>query len=347
MHDLHSAPALDALGCPQGPPWRVDWAALLERFDWLRPMVGCPQDPTWHPEGDVWTHTTMVGGAMTEAPEWRSLAASTRAELFTAALLHDLGKPDTTTHGPKGAISSIGHTRLGSHLARRQLWRLGVERSARERICALIRLHAVPYWAMQRRHIRRDIMAMAHRIPPRHLALLARCDARGKGTDDTEAQLARVALFSDLAAELGCMDGPAPSHDAARLEPTCTVTLTCGLPGSGKSHWLTEHRAGQPVVSPDRSRHPERAARKHLRAGRDFCWDGANLEQRGREVLVGLFLEHGAEVHIVHVEVPEPTLRARNASRDVPVPDDALEDMILRWEPPHPTEAHRLLWVDG
>ena len=364
MHDPTHTQQLNALGCPTAPHWRVDWDTLLERFDWLRPMVGCPQDPTWHPEGDVWTHTTMVGQAMANTPEWRALEPTVRAELFTAALLHDLGKPDTTKHEPSGTISSIGHTRLGSHLARRQLWRLGVERAARERVCSLIQLHAVPYWAMQRRNIERDIMAMAHRIPPRFLALLARCDARGKGTDDTTTQHERIGLFSDLAAKLGCIDSPFlfPSaharveyfrtpgrdpHDAPHFEPACTVTLTCGLPATGKSRWVREHCAGQPVVSPDAPQQASKAAHKHLRAGRDFCWDATNLERSRRKVLVGLFMDHGAEVRIVHVEATEPTLRARNAARSVPVPDDELERMILRWEPPHPIEAHEILWVDG
>ncbi len=370
--------SLEALGCPRPPSWHVDGDGLLERHAWLRPMQGCPQDPTWHPEGDVWTHTTLVAQAMADAPAWRAMEPALRVELFAAALLHDLGKPDTTKHEPSGTISSIGHSRHGSHLARRRLWRLGVERAVRERVCALIQLHAVPYWAMQRRTIERDLMAMAHRVTPRHLTLLARCDATGKGTDDTRQQHERIGLFSELAAELGVLDGPFPfpsdharvayfrtagrnPHYEPHFEPSCTVTLSCGLPASGKSHWVNEHCAGQPVVSLDALREeldldhhgPQGAlvqkarerARALLRAGRDFCWDATNLQRSRRQALVGLFLDYGAKVRIVHVEAPEATLRARNAARDQPVPDAVLERMIHRWEPPDPTEAHEILWV--
>ncbi len=369
---------LDVLGCPGAAPWQVDWDGLLERFAWLRPMVDCPQDPRWHPEGDVWTHTTLVVRAMLDAPEWRAFEPALRAELYTAALLHDLGKPSTTKREPAGAISSVGHSRRGAQLVRTQLWHLGIEPAARERVCTLIQLHAVPYWAMQRRTIERDIMAMSLRIPPSHLALLARCDARGKATTDTDKQLERIGLFSELAAELGCLDGPFPfASDHARLEyfrrdgrnprydphfePRCTVTLTCGLPASGKSHWLREHHPELPVISLDALREeldlrPEapqgelvqrakKRARTLLRAGRDFAWDATNLVRARRRALVGLFLDYGARVRIVHVEAPEPVLRARNAARDEPVPTAVLDRMVQRWEPPYAREAHEILWV--
>ncbi len=369
---------LEALGCPEPPGWDLDWASLLQRFAWLRPLVGCPQDPRWHPEGDVWTHTTMVGQAMVDEPEWRALPSGQRAELFTAALLHDLGKPGATKHEADGSISSVGHPRLGARLARRELWRLGVDPPARERICALIQLHAVPYWAMQRRNIGRDILAISLRLPPRHLALLARCDARGKGTDDTHEQLERIGLFAELAQKQGCLDGPFPfpsdharveffrknsrdPHHPPQFEPRSSVTMTCGLPAAGKSRWVRQHCDGQPVISLDGlrdelevepgraegevSQRAHRRARALLREDHDFVWDATNLVRARRQALVGLFLDCGARVRIVHVEAPEPTLRARNAARDQPVPEADLERMIDRWEPPDLSEAHEIVWV--
>jgi len=372
--------SLAELGCPHGAPWRVDFDALLERLAWLRPMLDCPQDARWHPEGDVWTHTTMVVQAMLDDPAWRALDDGPRTELYAAALLHDLGKPGTTKTEDDGTISSIGHSRLGARLARRQLWNLGVDPAARERICALIQLHAVPYWAMQRTTIERDIMAMSLRIPPALLHLLARCDARGKGTDDTERQLARIGLFAELADELGCLHGPFPfPSDHARVawfrtpgrnpryephfEPRCTVTVTCGLPATGKSHWVREHCGELPVISLDALREeleldhrgPQGAlvqqarkrARALLRAKRDFVWDATNLVRARREALIGLLLDYDARVRVVHVEAPEPLLRARNAARPDPVPDTVLARMIDRWQPPYAREAHEILWVTG
>jgi hypothetical protein len=333
-------PILRSLGCPAAPEWRVDWPELPERFPWLRPLVGCPQDARWHPEGDVWTHTTMVGQAMVDEPTWRALEPCTRAELFAAALLHDLGKPPTTKTEPSGAISSIGHSRLGSHLARRELWHLGVEPTARERICDLVQLHAVPYWAMQRRHITRDILAMSLRIRLAHLHLLARCDARGKGTDDTEAQLTRIGLFAGQAEELGCLHRafPFPSDHArvlyfrergrapeqpAPFEPRCTVTLVCGPCDDARATWLQHHLDERPVVE------ATTAARRLLRAGQDFLWAAPALQRKERAPMVSLCLEHGAMVRVLAVEPAAPP------------PDERL----LIWEPPYLREAHGITRV--
>jgi hypothetical protein len=38
---------------PSPPEWRLDWAACLDRFSWLRGLAGVPQDPVHHAEGDV------------------------------------------------------------------------------------------------------------------------------------------------------------------------------------------------------------------------------------------------------------------------------------------------------
>ncbi|MFH1466752.1 MAG: AAA family ATPase [Pseudomonadota bacterium] len=67
------------------------------------------------------------------------------------------------------------------------------------------------------------------------------------------------------------------------------------------------------------------------------------LQRDQRLALVGLFLEHGARVRVVHAEAPEPTLRARNTARAVPVPEPAQARMIERWEPPTPEVGHEVM----
>ena len=336
-------PAMTSLGCPEGPPWRVDWPALPERFPWLRPLVGCPQDPRWHPEGDVWTHTTLVGQALVDDPQWLALAPPARAELFAAALLHDLGKPATTKLEGDGTISSIGHTRVGAHMARRELWRLGAPPAVRERVCALIRHHAVPYWAMQRRHIARDIIAMSLQVQPAHLHLLARSDARGKGTDDTSAQLARIARFAALAEDLGCLQRPFPfPSDHARVlyfrhggrdprqispfDPRCSATMVCGPSAEGRAAWIRGHAGERPVLDTTDPRRARRDAQRLLRDGRDLCWSAPALERKERKPLLDLCLEHSAQLRIVQVE-------------PATCPAD---EVLLPWEPAALSEAHKI-----
>ena len=73
-------------------------------------LRGVPQDTRYHPEGDVWTHTRLVRGALDEAmamfdasPTLRRLAGSDavptareRILLRLAAWCHDLGKASAT-----------------------------------------------------------------------------------------------------------------------------------------------------------------------------------------------------------------------------------------------------------
>src|SRR5262249_38774629 len=135
---------------PQPPSWQVDWAALHERFPWVRNLAGCPQDPIYHSEGDVWVHTRMVAEALAGMTAWRALPEAKRQAVFTAALLHDVAKPDCTRPGPDGRLTSRGHSRRGAILARQILWRLSVPFAIREQIAALVRYHQLPYYLVDR-----------------------------------------------------------------------------------------------------------------------------------------------------------------------------------------------------
>ena len=194
------------------------------------------------------------------------------------------------------------------------------------------------------------------------------------------AQLEAVALFGEYADELGCLDGPWPfandhsramfflrpdrdpswaAHDDTRF----TVTLTSGLPGSGKSRWVAEHAGDQPVIELDairrelgvRPAEPQGAvidvarsrAREHLRRGEPFVWDATNLLRKLRRSLRELCVGYGARVRIVYVEAPAAALPGRNRARPDPVPEAVLERMLRRWEPPDASEAHELLVVDA
>ena len=76
--------------CPKAPEWMVDWAALDDRFEWIRAMRECPQDPVWHAEGNVWIHVRMVCEALARLPEWRELGQIDREIVFAAAVLHEM-----------------------------------------------------------------------------------------------------------------------------------------------------------------------------------------------------------------------------------------------------------------
>lgn len=86
------------------------WGVIELCYPELFALHGCPQDPQFHPEGDVWVHTLMV---VDEAAR----LGGERLVLGLAALLHDLGKPETTRE-ENGRISAHGHERAGLRPAR-------------------------------------------------------------------------------------------------------------------------------------------------------------------------------------------------------------------------------------
>lgn len=368
-----------ALHLPQPPAWSVAWDALAGAFPWVAALRGCPQDPVFHAEGDVFVHTRMVCEAMAALPAFRAADAAGRLRLHAAALLHDVAKPRRTVVEDDGRVRSPGHSPAGAHDAREILWRLGLPRSDREQVCALVRFHQIPYHWASRSDSRTLVIRMSQTASLHELRCLAEADLRGRVCPDQAARIDDVTLFGEYAAELGCLHAPWPfASDHARVEcfrrpdrdpaweawddTRMVVTVMSGLPGAGKSRWVAEHAGGQPVVELDAIRRelgigPDEPqgkvvdvargrAREHLRAGRPFVWDATNLSRTLRKAVVGLCLDYRARVRVVYVEAPAHALHRRNRERSHPVPEAVLGRMLRRWEPPDRTEAHEVLFVD-
>jgi hypothetical protein len=87
-------------------------------------LKGVPQDAEFHPEGDVWTHTQAVRGALDEAVRMTNAALTKeqRNMLRIAAWLHDMGKAHATVK-INGRWRSPGHER--GRIAAAMLRKLG------------------------------------------------------------------------------------------------------------------------------------------------------------------------------------------------------------------------------
>jgi putative nucleotidyltransferase with HDIG domain len=356
----------------------VDWDAYDGEYDWIRNLRGCPQDPIHHAEGDVWIHTRMVCTALTELPAWRALPEVERRVLFTAALLHDVAKPECTRHEPDGRITSRGHSRRGAIIARRLLWRMGVPFDLREQVTGMIRYHQAPYFLIDRDDAGRLLLEISMSARCDHLTLLAEADVRGRICADRQRLLDNVALFGEYAREQGVLHGayefpseqtrflyfrdqgrhPAvPAYADFRSE----VVLMAGLPGSGKDYWVRTNLPDRPVLALDDLREeldvaPTEAqgevintarerAREYLRQRRSFVWNATNLSRQLRSGCINLFAGYGARVRIVYIEVPPTVLFPQNRQRPAPVPEKVIERMLDRWEVPDRTEAHQVDWV--
>ena len=134
----------------------------------------------------------------------------------------------------------------------------------------------------------------------------------------------------------------------------------CGLPGTGKDTWIQAHCPGFPVVSLDGLRlemeveptenqgRVVQAARERakalLRERRPFIWNATSLTGL-RAQQIGLFEDYHARVRVVYLETEWAENLRRNANRPDAVPEDVIDRMLARLEPPERFEAQAVEWV--
>ncbi len=93
-------------------------------------MKGIPQPPEFHPEGDVWIHTLKTLEHIGENPS---------VELAWAALLHDVGKPETITIEDR--IRFNKHCQKGAEIAENILRRLKFSNEQIKKIVEMVKNH--------------------------------------------------------------------------------------------------------------------------------------------------------------------------------------------------------------
>ncbi|KAA9001361.1 AAA family ATPase [Affinibrenneria salicis] len=357
-----------------------DFALWLDAFPLLERAKHTPQEPQYHGEGDVWTHTMMVVDALLQLDDYRHAPRAQQEVLFLAALLHDVAKHHTTVIDPlTGRIGQPGHSRKGAVDARILLWDAGAPFDIREAVCRMIAVHQVPFYCLDdaRRRVSPQftVHELSWQLDIPLLATLAEADIRGRICADKSRVLDNIELFRELAREENCYGRPRDFADAhtrisyfrgAALhpdyplfqEPGARVTVMCGLPASGKDSWVQARRAGMPVVSYDDARtqlglkHGENdgkatqwalaKARELLRTRGEFVWNATHLSRQMRARTLDLCYAYGAEVEIVYLEQPRAELLRRNGRRDTTLSNKALQSMLIHWELPAPTEAHRV-----
>ncbi len=158
-------------------------------YTMLLKQRGTEQSPVHHPEGTVWNHTLLV---VDEAAKVRNQSKNPTAFMW-AALLHDIGKPDTT-QVRKGKITSYDHEKVGERLAREFLSSIGLDAALIDEICGLVRYHMQILYVVN--HLRfADIEGMREHTDIREIALLGRCDRLGRIGYDRKKEEENIRLF--------------------------------------------------------------------------------------------------------------------------------------------------------
>ncbi len=362
-----------------------DWPRIIEQFPFMTALEACPQDPLWHGEGNVRIHTEMVCTALSELRKYQELPSEDRAILMVAAIFHDCAKPDVTQL-IDGRWRAPNHSRKGMEKLRYHWWETGTgpDIATRELILDLIRYHGLPVHFMERSSPESAVIEHSQTGRNDLLALIAEADNLGRinaDPDDHEQTIQGTRMFSELATEHRCLNGPwlFPNtharfdhfrrrdhniHYMAHDDREGRVTILSGLPGAGKDSWVADHAAERPVVSLDVLRAEleidptdnqgeviqaafERA-KGHLRKKEPFIWNATNVTQQMRRKLYDLATDYRFAIDLVWIDADRPTVQARNRQRkSTQVPMNVIERLARKTEFPNLTEAHSFSIVDN
>ncbi|QGM44495.1 AAA family ATPase [Methylocystis heyeri] len=360
------------------------WNEIAAHLPFASSMAHCPQDSVHHAEGDVWTHTRMVVEALHSDAEYQSLPTERRRTLTLAALLHDIGKPLTTTHEwdekeQRERVRQLGHARIGARMAWRALLQEGADLALRQSVYWPIVWHQRPFHLWSQDNMLRHAILYSAVANWRDLLILARADNRGRIAPNRQQTEDAIALLALWLAENGILDRPWPFADAAsqrefvekpeRSPHYATqspkgshVVVMCGLPGSGKDSYIRANFEGRAVVSLDALREEMNvaptddqgaviqaayeAARGHLRIKRDFIWNATNVTRQTREKIISLARGYDAYVAVHVIERPLNVVLRQNKSRERRVPHEVIENLAAKFEPPSVLEAHEAAWVE-
>ena len=269
---------------PASPEIELNWEEIAASFlgIFFSEMKNTEQNPKFHGEGNVYIHTQMVCAEVAKLQEFCRLDKSQRIGLFTAALLHDVGKIKTTRFEDDQWISPH-HSATGSMIARQFLWQTcGLcgskeKQQLRELICTLIRYHMLPVHLLDQDNPERkarEIAAAGELIPDftwKLLCMLAEADMKGRIATDIDEQLEKIALCRMIAEEAECYVGPYKFQDAYAKHAYLSgrnilpdqnlyndtwgeIILMSGLPGTGKDTWIRENIPEYPMISLDEIR---------------------------------------------------------------------------------------------
>jgi len=360
------------------------WDELATRLPFAPDMAACPQDSVYHAEGDVWTHTRMVVEALHDDAEYRALPQERQMALTLAALLHDIGKPATTTREwdvkeQRERVRQHGHARLGARMAWRALLQEGASLALRQSVYWPIVWHQRPFHLWSQSNMPRHAILYSSVANWRDLLILARADNRGRiapNRQDTEDAMSLLGLWLE---ENEILDRPWPFADAASLREFVEkpersphyatqppkgshVVVMCGLPGAGKDSYIRVNFPERAVVSLDALREEMdvaptddqgvviqaayEAARGHLRAKRDFVWNATSVTRQMREKIIGLARAYDAYVGVHVIERPLDVVLRQNKAREARVPQGVIENLAQKFEPPSVLEAHEVVWAD-
>jgi poly(A) polymerase len=179
-----------------------------------------------HQHKDVYTHSLAVLDRAIALEEAAARAGEDGAEspdlvLRLAALLHDIGKPATRRHEPRGRVSFHHHEVVGAKLVRKRLQALRYSKEIVEAVARLtflhLRFHGYGRGEWTDSAVRRYVTDAGDLLPRLHKLVRSDCTTRNKRRaaalsdtyDSLERRIAELSAAEDLARVRPDLDGNA------------------------------------------------------------------------------------------------------------------------------------------
>ena len=158
-------------------------------FHMLYKLKETEQSPIHHPEGNVWNHTMLV---LDWAAKLKNKSQNEKVFMW-AALLHDIGKAETTKN-KKGKITAYNHETVGADLCVKFLQEFTTDKNFIKEVKNIVR------WHMQILHVVKDmpfanIKAMKEETDINEVALLGFCDRMGRTNVDQAKEENNIKIF--------------------------------------------------------------------------------------------------------------------------------------------------------
>jgi poly(A) polymerase len=174
-----------------------------------------------HQHKDVYSHSLTVLDQAIALEKADPDAESPDLVLRLAALLHDVGKPKTRRHEPRGRVSFHHHEVVGMKLVRRRLTELRYPKDVVEAVARLtflhLRFHGYGRGEWTDSAVRRYVTDAGDLLPRLHKLVRSDCTTRNKRRaaalaatyDSLEKRMAELAAAEDLARVRPDLDGNA------------------------------------------------------------------------------------------------------------------------------------------
>lgn len=160
-------------------------------FTMLSRLKKTEQSPVHHPEGNVWNHTILVLG---HASQMKNQSSDPRVFMW-AALLHDIGKAETTNIR-RGRITSYDHDKIGAKQTDEFLQCFTDDSLFISKVSALVRWHMQILYVVKGLPLA-NVNAMKEQAHINDVALLGLCDRLGRLGADQKKEEADIRIFLD------------------------------------------------------------------------------------------------------------------------------------------------------